>query len=136
MPTRTLQPGRALVITGPQGCGKTKLARQIAKDHGSSFHEIDAISLSSGSLSKDVLDSGARVLIVKGLPHSKAAWKTAKQLITSAKVSYRPNFSPHLVDVEPPLLVFTTNDVSAARMATDESRRLDLLDMTKELATA
>lgn len=136
MPTRTLQPGRALVITGPAGCGKTTLARQIAKAHGGHFDEIDAMSLNSGNLPKDVLESGARVLIVDGLPNSEAAWLLTKRLITNATVRYRPSFSQHSVDVAPPLLVFTTNDVTAAREATAFARRLDLHDMTKERATA
>lgn len=136
MPTRTLKPGRALVITGPQGCGKTKLARQLAKAHGGYFDELDAISLSSGSLQKLTLELGTRVLIVDGLPSTLAAWQLTKQLITSAKVSYRPDYSPQLVDVAPPLLVFTTNDINAAHLATAESRYLELLDMTTEPTAA
>lgn len=131
-----LQAGRALVITGPQGCGKTTMARELAKAHGGYFDEIDASRFDSGLIPKDALESGPRVLIVNGLPNTRAALACFKQLISSAKVSYRPAYSPHLVDVAPPILVFTTNDTQKARELAEDTRRFNLLELSHQPSNA
>lgn len=127
-----LQAGRALVITGPQGCGKTTLARELAKAHGGYFDEIDASRFDSGRIPNDALESGPRVLIVNGVPNTRAALTCIKQLMTCAKVSYRPSYSPHLVDVAPPILVFTTDNTKKARELAEDTRRFDLLELSHQ----
>lgn len=136
MTKHTLQAGRALVITGPQGCGKTTLARELAKAHGGYFDEIDASRFDSGLIPKDALEFGPRVLIVNGLPNTRAALACFKQFISNAKVSYRPYGAVDLVDVAPPILVFTTNDTRKARELTEVSRRFDLLELSHQPAHA
>jgi energy-coupling factor transporter ATP-binding protein EcfA2 len=74
--------GQALVITGPQGCGKSTLARKIAEKHGT-YIETDARQLETLRGLNDLMESEPRTVICDGFPKSEDAWPRLKTLITN-----------------------------------------------------
>ena len=64
----TLEKGKALIITGPAGCGKTRLALQLAQEHGTVRQTGPSIFRRLSSLSIKDLARGADVIIIDGLP--------------------------------------------------------------------
>lgn len=130
-----LQRGRALIITGPQGCGKSTIARELARRHGGYFDEIMSVELDTASGTTAALEPLAKVLIVEGLPNTETGQQNVKQLISSHTLSYRPAFAVDLVEVVPPLLIFTTNDTEQARAFAADGRRFDLLELKAETVT-
>jgi predicted P-loop ATPase len=129
-----LQRGRALIITGPQACGKSTLAREIA-GRFKHFAELGAEVLDGDRALDRVVDTLARVLIVDGLPRTPAGCAVVKQLITQNAIHGRQRYGTELRAMRPPLLIFTTNDTEAARHFAADGRRFDLLDMAAETAT-
>lgn len=129
-----LQRGRALIIAGPQACGKSTLAHEIARQHTGRAQELDATYLDSKYGVENALLTGSQVLIVEGMPRTAIGLENVKQLVTSHTLSYRPRGAVDLLTVEPPLLIFTTNDTEAARHFAADGRRFDLLDMAAEPA--
>lgn len=79
-----LTKGMALVITGPQGCGKTRLAQEIAGNHGT-FEVVDAHELDSDFDIGDVLAKQPDTVIVEGAPSSRGVQKL-KAMIASTDV--------------------------------------------------
>lgn len=84
-----LKHGQALVITGPQGSGKTSLAREIAAAHGA-FAEIDATRLNTDLGLAEAMQSAPKTLIVNGIPKMSAA--AIKELIASKTVRVNRKF--------------------------------------------
>lgn len=134
-PLPQLQRGRALIITGPQACGKTTLAGVVALQHTGRMQEIDATCLDSKYGIENALLTNAAVLIVNGTPRTAIGRENVKQLVTAHTLSYRPRGAVDLLTVEPPLLIFTTNDPETARHFAADGRRFDLLDMAAEPAS-
>ncbi|MDZ4282786.1 MAG: AAA family ATPase [Hydrogenophaga sp.] len=84
----------ALVIVGPQGCGKSLLARELAAKAGV-YVELDISELSDEGMRKAVLSRMPKTLIVNGLPRTSEQKTLVKSLIT---------------DPDAPCLVFCDND--------------------------
>lgn len=86
-----LKHGQALVITGPQGCGKTALARKIAEMNGR-FIEANAYELETHRALNALLASEPNTVIYEGFPASEDAQARLKALMASDTMSVRPKF--------------------------------------------
>lgn len=98
--------GCALVLTGPQGYGKTTLARKIAEAHGS-YREIDAVQLESPFDLGAALDGEPKTLIVEGTPASGETMHRVKAMLTSdTAIAERKGMEPK--QVKTPNFIFCT----------------------------
>lgn len=98
---------KLLVISGPQGCGKSTKARQIAVEP---FREIDVGGLSSAFELSDVLLSRPKTLIIDDLPRTRAQKEMLKMLVRSDTwVCARKGLPSEHVPV-PHLILCTSDD--------------------------
>ena len=113
-----LEQGKALIITGPQGSGKTTLARQIASENGS-FIEVDGSVLLDKHRFHEAIKGGMGTVIVDEFPCSKNYAAALKALITSKKVRYRePDGTAHITVNMPNFIVCA---LGSAEFLNDES---------------
>lgn len=106
----TIEKGRALVLYGPQGCGKSKLAVELAKAHGS-YTEVHRADIDGGALTP-WLAGEPRTCIVDGFPSTELGMNALKQMITTEMAVLRlrgrepraipaPNFIFCVDDIDP-----------------------------------
>ena len=81
-----IQRGRALVLAGPQGCGKTMLARKLAAEFGS-FIEDDQRVLQSDFALGRVLARRPDVVVVDVVNAGLLDTRAAKSLVSSEWVT-------------------------------------------------
>lgn len=107
MKTPELPQGTALILAGPQGCGKTILANKIAEQYGR-VQECELRQLASSRDLNMLLLGRPDALIVEGLPSRPDMWADVKKLITGRKTpvtSYG-----RVAVVTNPRLIFCTNE--------------------------
>jgi energy-coupling factor transporter ATP-binding protein EcfA2 len=80
-----LNRGQALVLVGPQGCGKTTLAWNIAKAYGRAM-EVEPFIFGSPFDLGSVLEAEPKVLIIEGLPESQSIMEKVKELLANSEV--------------------------------------------------
>lgn len=98
---------KLLVISGPQACGKSTKARQIAVVP---FREIDVGVLSSAFELSGALLSRPKTLIIDGLPRTRPQKETLKMLVDSDTwVCVRKGLPSEHVRV-PHLILCTSDD--------------------------
>lgn len=126
MKTPPLEQGSALILAGPQGCGKSRLAQLIGSRHGG-VAGIDATHLSQPGHLNAVLRTQPTVLIVDGLPKGQEQMSAIKSLLGNPTVSIRPAYSREKVSVKSPLVIICTNEI--VPQALREERRFRVVDM-------
>jgi phage/plasmid-associated DNA primase len=115
-----LKHGQALVITGPQGCGKSTLARRIAKKHGR-FVETEAHQLETHRGLNDLLASEPSTVICDGLPASEDTQARLKALITGDTVKVDRKYgAPKMVKA--PNFIFCTGDADPLPLVAADRR--------------
>jgi hypothetical protein len=103
-----LTKGQALVIAGPQGSGKTTLARQIAAKNGT-YAQICANDLIGGFGLGNALADEPDTLIVDEVPAHKLADATLKKMLTDGMIECNQKYKP-LRTVKTPHLIFCINE--------------------------
>lgn len=118
--------GKALVITGPQGCGKTLLATQLAKAEGEYTNvHIEQVS-EKNSTFQNWLNDLPDVVIVEGEPKLKHLDKT-KQLIVSNTLLHNSK-GQEPVEVKTPMFIFCTSNPEPLNFGAKD-RRFYTLDL-------
>lgn len=122
-----LPKGTALIITGPQGSGKTQLAEKLASKEGP-YRLISGRVLNIATVIKDTLqDPEVKTLIIDERPKNDYSKAMLKQLIThSGNATLRINGSPAPVKV--PKFIFITKDPQPLKCPDD--RRFHVIDLS------
>lgn len=115
-----LKHGQALVIAGPQGCGKSILARKIAEKYGA-FIETDAHQLETRRGLNDLMASAPRTVICDGFPDKEEMRMRLKALITAKTIKVEPKRGA-LKIVNAPNFIFCTGDADPLPRITDDRR--------------
>ncbi len=103
-----IEKGRALVLVGPQGCGKTLLARKLAAAAGSCC-ELDARELECSRSLWPVLEQEPATCIVDGLPQGEDVLQRLKAMLSNTEtVVHRKHQEPKRV--RSPNFIFCTGD--------------------------
>lgn len=122
----TLTKGQALVLVGPQGCGKTTMASQIAQKHGS-FIRIDDFELENEHLLAAALSGEPDTVIVEGMPAKEETLCRLKTMLTNDTITIRTaGQEPRLV--KSPNFIFCSGDIEPVP-GVDISRRFFVVRM-------
>lgn len=111
-----IERGLALVLVGPQGCGKSLLARKLAADAGS-FVEIDVDDLESPFT--DYLADEPATCIVDGFPRTHHTRERLKAMISSPTAPLDRKGMPRQFR-KAPNFIFCTSDADALRLHPNE----------------
>jgi cytidylate kinase len=80
-----MNPHRATVVIGPQGSGKTQLARKLAAGLGRRVVETTWAMLVDPARLAEVMQHRPGAIVVEEFPNVDLAWAKAKALITAER---------------------------------------------------
>jgi len=103
--------GKALIISGPQGCGKTSLAVDVAQAAGLSRSEYrleSANSISHPFGLEGALRTNPKVVIVEDVVPDEAFFELAKVLASEDLIEVQPMGRDAYL-AKSPIWIFTTN---------------------------
>jgi energy-coupling factor transporter ATP-binding protein EcfA2 len=116
----SIEKGRALVLAGPEGGGKSKLARELAAAHGS-YVETDARALQSPFRLGKLLAGKPDTIIVNEVPaHLITAPETKSLVANESIVIHRKGCEEKIMPA--PNFIFCTGDVNALRLHPHDRR--------------
>lgn len=121
-----MQRGRALVISGPQGSGKTTLAADVAKRHGGYDHHAE-FGPSFSTQVRDALLASAKILIIDGIP-SAGELVEVKHLLTANRITVRLPYKSSNKVVFSPMVIICTMDLGWLDRS---NRRFDVIELGK-----
>lgn len=123
-----LQKGQVLVLTGKQGCGKTTLAREIAKGHGS-FEEIHGAQLDNQFELADALAKEPNTIIIDEYISHTGVMKL-KEMVRSEEVTCNQKYqNPR--KVKTPNFILCTGDPSPINLE-HETRRFIMVTVDED----
>jgi ABC-type dipeptide/oligopeptide/nickel transport system ATPase component len=113
-----IQKGKAMVLAGPQGSGKSIKAREIAEKHGK-FIEMDLHQFVKSEFLP--IDADTKTVIIDGLPKSEKEIAELKAFIANDEIVIkRKHLEP--ITVKTPNFIFCTCEVNALLLSGDERR--------------
>lgn len=128
MITPTLKRGTALVITGPQGCGKSTLARELAQAQGA-YAELDMSLVGKRFDVASVLRERPATIVFDGHPVTDLQVNTLKLMLSAEKLTVQGKKGSGSFEIPPPHIVITTTDETAAHRLFDGARHFELFTL-------
>jgi broad-specificity NMP kinase len=125
-----LKHGVALVISGPPGCGKSNLAREIAKAHGS-FEEVSLRDLDSDFRIGVIYAREPKTVIVDGFPRDADARKALRHIVSSEYVVVNQKMKRSF-EVKNPNYIFCSGDADPFNLIGHEERRFMVIRLGEE----
>lgn len=114
MPDIQLTKGQALVLTGPQGCGKTRIAEEIACKAGA-YQHVEAGQLANGRYLNNVLANEYNTLIVEGLPKRAETIFELVEMLACDTVAIKTPYK-RMHQVKTPNFIFCSGDKDALKL--------------------
>jgi energy-coupling factor transporter ATP-binding protein EcfA2 len=103
----TLQPGIALVLTGPPGCGKSTLARELAEAAGA-FCEIELHDLEDPF--RRWMGPEIKTVIVDGFPKRLGMLAKVKEYVSASHIEVNRKMRPVVEAMPSPNFIFCVQE--------------------------
>ena len=122
----SLQYGTALVLVGPQACGKSTLARELAERFGS-YAEIDVDLMGARFDFASVLRQRPQTIIIEGAPSTERQFVLIKELLTNPATLVSAKHGEAIEVPRPHVIICTHEEALTDRITV--SRRFNVFLM-------